>query len=94
MQSFTNRLTNGIFFPSFKLENSISDDLFKMLLKYLTEFVDIKNPIEDIRNKIKKDFNLLENFNGYKQTQAFLKIKKTLEEAMEITTKNWYYNIL
>ena len=88
MQNFTNRLTNGVFLPSFALTSASSDDLLKVLLKYLGEFIDPTSPIEDVRNKIKKDFNLLEKFNGYKQTQAFLRIKKTLEEAMEITTTN------
>ena len=37
----------------------------------------------DFRVKIKQDFNLLAKFNGLKQTQAFLKIKKTLEEVMD-----------
>ena len=49
-------------------------------------FVDTKNPVDDFRSKIKMDFGLLEKFNGFKQTVAFNKIKRTLEEAMETTS--------
>ena len=52
------------------------------------EFVNPLNPIEDFRNKIKLDFGLLEKFNGFKQTVAFNKIKKTLEEAMETNSSD------
>ena len=85
MHSFTNRLTNGLLVPTYKINDQQSDNILLVLLKYLSTFVDL----EDVRLKIKLDFNLLEKFNGFKQTLAFLKIKKTLEEAMELSiTKN------
>lgn len=57
--------------------------MLNILLKYLGQFVfpEDKKPV-DVKNKIKVDFDLLEKFNGYKQTQAFLKIKKTLQDVM------------
>lgn len=86
MANYTNKLTNGIFIPPYRLHNDVEDNTLKMLLKYLGGFIDIENPVDDVRTKIKHDFGLLEKFNGYKQNQAFLKIKKTLEEAMASTS--------
>ena len=87
MHSFTNRLTNGIFVPIFRVNSSNEEhNILKSLLQYLNSF--ITPPCEDFRIKIKMDFNLLEKFNGFKQTQAFLKIKKTLEEAMDSTNNS------
>ena len=85
MSNYTNKLTSGIFIPPYRLHNDSDDQVLKMLLKYLGGFIDQTNPIEDVRAKIKHDFGLLEKFNGYKQNQAFVKIKKTLEEAMAST---------
>jgi hypothetical protein len=53
--------------------------MLNILLKYLGQYVlpEDKKTV-DVKNKIKVDFDLLDKFNGYKQTQAFLKIKKTL----------------
>lgn len=81
--SFTNRLTNGVFCPSFKLHEDPQDVTLKILFKYLYTFVCAEQPVDDIRKKIKADFKLLDKFNSFKQTQAFLRIKKTLDEVME-----------
>ena len=67
MSNYTNKLTNGIFLPPYRLHNDVDDTILKVLLKYLGGFVDISNPVEDVRSKIKQDFGLLEKFNGYKQ---------------------------
>jgi hypothetical protein len=85
MQNFTNRLTNGIYFPMYRLHQDESDHMLKTLLKYLGEFIFPTSPLDDVRIKIKLDFDLLDKFNGFKQTQAFLKIKKTLHDVMETT---------
>ena len=81
MSSFTNRLTNGIFVPCYRLHLDSEDNTLKSLLKYLFEFIQTQEI--DFKAKIKDDFKLLEKFNGYKQTQAFFRIKKTLDEVME-----------
>ena len=39
MSNYTNKLTNGIFVPPFRLHNDLDDDILKMLLKYLGSFV-------------------------------------------------------
>lgn len=83
MCNFTNRLTNGIFLPCYRMHEDENDVMLRTLLKYLGTFIMPQEPLHDFRTKIKKDFGLLEKFNGFKQTQAFLKIKKTLEEVME-----------
>lgn len=83
MHNFTNRLTNGIFVPGFKIHEDNTDTILKSVLKYLGEFIFTRhNQQLDIKSKIKLDFDLLTKFNGFKQTQAYFKIKKTLEEAM------------
>ena len=66
MSNYTNKLTNGIFLPPYRLHNDSDDQILKMLLKYIGGFIAIQNPVEDVRTKIKHDFGLLEKFNGYK----------------------------
>jgi hypothetical protein len=83
MSNFTNRLTNGVFLPCYRMHEDEGDRMLEVLLKYLGEFILPSSPLMDFRQKIKEDFGLLEKFNGFKQTQAFLKIKKTLEEVMD-----------
>ena len=67
----------------YRLHQDDNDQMLKTLLKYLGEFLFPADPLDDVRIKIKYDFDLLDKFNGFKQTQAFLKIKKTLQEAMD-----------
>ena len=67
----------------YRLHSDDEDNMLKILLKYLGEFILPLSSNVDIRNKIKEDFDLLEKFNGFKYTQAFLKIKRTLEEVMD-----------
>ena len=62
MSNFTNRLTNGIYLPPFSLHSD--DYILKDLAKYLATF----EGLNDVRPKIKSDFNLLSMFNNYKQT--------------------------
>ena len=62
MESFTNKLTNGIWLPSYRLDKDEKDDTLLILLKYLLEFKDYS----DIRVKIKSDFNLVKKFNEQK----------------------------
>jgi len=61
MQNFTSKLTNGVFLPAYRLHEDATDNLLKSLLVYLLSF--IRFNITDVRQKIKKDFNLLEKFN-------------------------------
>lgn len=82
MDSFTFSLTNGIYVPPFLIGDFANDITLKSLMKYLGQFIDPIFDIHDLRGKIKEDFNMLEKFNSFKQTQAVLKIKKTLEENM------------
>jgi hypothetical protein len=39
MQNFTNRLTNGVYFPMYRLHSDDEDDMLKLMLKYLGEFI-------------------------------------------------------
>lgn len=68
MESFTFSLTNGIYIPHFKIGDYYSDITLKTLLKYLGQFVDPIFDVQDVRIKIKNDFNMLEMFNSFKQT--------------------------
>ena len=88
MDSFTFSLTNGIYVPPFLLADYGTDFTLKSLMKYLGQFIDPIFDIRDLRVKIKADFNMLEKFNGFKQTQAVLKIKRTLEETMGEVNNN------
>ena len=62
MQSFTTRLTNGIFIPSYRTNEEMDDTVLKSLLKYVDSFKEV----DDFRQKVKSDFNLLSKFNGFK----------------------------
>ena len=64
MSNFTNRLTNGIFLPCYRMHEDENDVILRTLLKYLGSFLQES----DFRTKIKNDFGLLEKFNGFKQT--------------------------
>ena len=66
MSNFTNRLTNGIFLPCYRMHEDENDVMLKTLLKYLGEFIFPVQPLSDFRTKIKHDFGLLEKFNGFK----------------------------
>ena len=68
MSNYTNRLTNGIFVPLYRLHEDPEDAVLEILLKYLGDFILADPAIEDFRNKIKEDFKLLEKFNSFKQT--------------------------
>jgi len=62
MQSFTTRLTNGIFIPSYRTSEETDDIVLKSLLKYIDSY----SNVDDFRQKVKNDFNLLSKFNGFK----------------------------
>lgn len=81
MDSFTFSLTNGIYVPPFLIDRYGSDLTLKSLMKYLGQFIDPIFNIQDVRQKIKTDFNMVDKFNSFKQTAAILKIKKTLDET-------------
>ena len=66
MSNFTNRLTNGIFLPCYRMHEDESDKMLMVLLKYLGSFIYSSEPLSDFRTKIKQDFGLLERFNGFK----------------------------
>ena len=68
MSNYTNRLTNGIFVPLYRLHEDPTDGALEILLKYLGDFVLADPAVEDFRTKVKEDFKLLETFNGFKQT--------------------------
>ena len=74
--------------PTYRLHEDKSDQALKLLLRYLADFIFPESPLTDVRAKIKGDFGLLDKFNGFKQTQAYLKIKKTLEEVMDDQGQN------
>lgn len=54
MQNFTHYLTNGIYLPPYRLNMDYNDELLKYLGEYLMEFINI----DDVRRKIKFDFEL------------------------------------
>ena len=60
MSNFTDKLTNGIYLPPYSLHD---DDL---ILKELTSYLLSFENLEDVRPKIKQDFNLLSLFNNNK----------------------------
>ena len=60
MSNFTNRLTNGIYLPTFSLHND--DDILRDLTSYLLSFENLT----DVRPKIKTDFDLLNLFDNFK----------------------------
>ena len=66
MANFTNRLTNGIWLPTYRIIDDSEDDALKSLIKYLLEFVNI-DELPDVRVKIKTDFDLVGKFNNQKQ---------------------------
>lgn len=83
MTNFSNKLTNGIYLPPFRL-NSVNDDIcFNSLGNYLKTFImDDNKELIDVRLKIKTDFDLLTIFNNNKQSQSFNKIlKRTVEKS-------------
>lgn len=68
MANYTNRLTNGIFVPLYRLHEDPDDAVLTTLLKYLGDFILADPAVEDFRTKVKEDFKLLEKFNSFKQT--------------------------
>lgn len=49
MSNFTNRLTNGIFLPCYRMHEDENDVMLKTLLKYLGEFIFPDEPLPDFR---------------------------------------------
>lgn len=41
MANFTNRLTNGIWLPTYRIIDDSEDDTLKILIKYLLSFSDV-----------------------------------------------------
>ena len=66
MEKFTYNLTNGIIVPPFLGHNYTSDTILKSLLKYLYEFTDPVFNVQDVRCKIKSDFNMVAKFSELK----------------------------
>jgi TFIIF-interacting CTD phosphatase-like protein len=54
MHNYTLHLTNGIYLPPYTIDKDSSDKWLLMLGSYLKEF----NKISNVREKIKRDFDL------------------------------------
>ena len=63
MANFTNRLTNGIWLPTYRIIDDSEDHTLKILIKYLLDFSNVES-LPDVRVKIKTDFDLVGKFNN------------------------------
>jgi hypothetical protein len=53
MSNYTNRLTNGIFLPKYRMDKDYSDTILMDLLQYLLQFVPTQAQSENIPSDVR-----------------------------------------